>query len=98
VRRPRAPLFLARRSYRRRRLRDAARLIPVLGVFFFLLPVLWAPGATPAPDTARMGIYLFAVWGVLIGLAFVLAPGLSADDSNADNRDADERERNEGRD
>ena len=70
------PLFLARRSYRRRRLMDAARLLPVLGVVLILLPALWVPAQTPAPDTGRGGIYLFAVWIALIVAAFAIARGL----------------------
>lgn len=69
----RGPLFLAPRSYRRRRLRDGARLLPVLGAFLFLLPILWAPAQTEGRDTAPDGIFLFAVWGLLIGIAALLA-------------------------
>ena len=36
MRRPRAPLFLARAVYRKRRLRDAARLLPLVGAFLLL--------------------------------------------------------------
>lgn len=61
----RRPLFLARQDYRRRRLRDAARLLPVAGGVLFLMPLLLGMG------TAGGGIYLFAVW---VGLA--LAAGL----------------------
>ncbi|MCE6952675.1 hypothetical protein LAZ40_24655 [Cereibacter sphaeroides] len=77
-RRP-SPLFLARRSYRRRRLRDAARLLPVLGAFLFLLPILWEPAATDRRDTAPDGIYLFVVWALLIVAAAAMAPGLRAE-------------------
>jgi hypothetical protein len=69
----RGPLFVAPRSYRRRRLRDAARLLPVLGTFLFLLPILWSPGQTERQDTAPDGIYLFLVWGVLIVIAGFLS-------------------------
>lgn len=72
-----APLFLARRSYRRRRLMDGARMLPVLGLILFLMPVLWSPAQTPEPDTGRSGIYLFAVWAGLIVLALALARGLA---------------------
>lgn len=71
------PLFLARRSYRRRRLMDAARLLPLLGVVLFFMPALWHPAQTPAPDTGRGLIYLFAVWAFLIATAMVLARGLA---------------------
>ena len=66
---PRPPLFLARRSYRQRRLADAARLLPVLGALLFFLPTLWS-GAT---TTAQGVIYLFAVWAALILGAALLA-------------------------
>ncbi len=71
--RPRAPLFLERDDYRRRRIMDAARILPVLGAVLFLLPLLWEPQQTPAPETAAGGLYLFAVWGVLILAAGLLA-------------------------
>lgn len=69
----RGPLFVAQRSYRLRRLRDGARLLPFLGGFLFLLPILWAPGQTDQRDTAPDGIYLFAIWGVLILIAGFLS-------------------------
>ncbi|WP_371168130.1 hypothetical protein [Aliiroseovarius sp. 2305UL8-7] len=63
----REPLFLARQSYRRRRLEDAARLLPVLGAFLFLLPLL-APGA----GTARQGLFLFGAWfGLIVATAVI---------------------------
>ncbi len=66
------PLFLARGSYRRRRLEDAARLLPWLGGFLFALPLLW----TDARTTVGL-LYLFAAWIVLIGLALVLSRRLA---------------------
>lgn len=69
---PPRPLFLARAAYRRRRLRDAARLLPVFGVFLVLLPILWTPVAADR-DTATDGIYLFAVWFLLIVVAALFA-------------------------
>lgn len=77
--RRRPPLFVARRTYRRRRLRDAARLLPLFGAFLFLLPILWEPGASAQRDTAPDGIYLFAIWGLLIAVAAAMAPGLRAE-------------------
>lgn len=83
MKRSRAPLFLQRGSYRKRRLRDGARLLPILGVILMLLPILWAPGETAKADTATDGIYLFAVWIGLVLVAALLAPGL-ADESAED--------------
>ena len=76
MRRPKAPLFLKRGSYRKRRLRDGARMLPVLGLFLFMLPILWGPGTTAQADTASDGIYIFAVWFGLVLVAAVMAPGL----------------------
>jgi len=70
---PRPPKFVARTSYRRRRLIDAARLLPMLGLFLVLLPILWRTAETPEPDTAWGGIYLFASWFVLIVASFLLS-------------------------
>lgn len=72
-----APLFLARRSYRRRRMMDGARMLPLLGAVLFLLPALWSPAESPAPDTGRGGIYLFVVWAGLVAAALGLARGLA---------------------
>ena len=75
MRRPRRPLFLARAPYRRRRLRDAARLLPVVGLLLLILPLFWA---TEARLTLRSGdvIWFFLVWAALIALAAAFAPGL----------------------
>lgn len=74
----RPPLFLARAVYRRRRLRDAARLLPFAGLFALLLPAL-RPASGQAGGDA---VYVFAVWAVLIGAAAVLAPGLARPDAD----------------
>lgn len=79
----RAPLFLKRKGYRQRRLRDAARLLPILGGFLVLLPILWAPGGSSGSDTAWDGVYLFSVWFGLVLLAAALAPGLADDRPDA---------------
>jgi hypothetical protein len=86
MRRPKRPLFLARAPYRRRRLRDAARLLPVLGMFLLLLPLLWTPDARMALNSGDV-IYFFAVWLVLIGLAAAFAPGLRGGDGADDEED-----------
>ena len=66
MRSPRQPPFLARKTYRRRRMMDAARLLPLLGIFLFLLPILWQPRLTPEPDTVHGVVYLFGAWTVLV--------------------------------
>lgn len=86
MRRPRRPLFLARAPYRRRRLRDAARLLPVLGVFLLILPLLWTPEARVTLASSDV-IYFFGVWLVLIGLAAAFAPGLRGGETAEDEDD-----------
>lgn len=78
------PLFLRPASYRQRRRRDAARLLPVVGIFLTMLPVLWAPQDTFSRDTAPDGIYLFVAWAVLIGLAMLISRSLSAPEDDDD--------------
>ena len=67
------PLFLERRSYRQRRLVDAARLLPVLGAVLFGLPVLWPKGGGAGLPTSSAILYLFGVWGILVGLTLVIS-------------------------
>lgn len=64
--------FLERQSYRRRRLMDAARLLPLLGILLFVVPLLWPvprPGQGEAAATVTMSgamIYVFCAWVLLI--------------------------------
>jgi hypothetical protein len=85
---PRNQVFLERRSYRMRRLADAARLLPVLGLVLCLLPIFWQPDVSGAPRmTAWDGIYLFVVWLALIVLAAVIARRLMTLATTAPDRD-----------
>ncbi|MCB6177552.1 hypothetical protein LHP98_05335 [Rhodobacter sp. Har01] len=88
---PRRPVFLGRIPYRRRRLRDAARLLPLFGLFLLVLPLLWSPPGSALRLLSGDLVYLFAVWLGLIGVAAGFAPGLSrhADDGD-DSVDGDE--------
>jgi hypothetical protein len=56
----RSPLFLAKAGYRSRRLSDAARLLPILGLFLLILPAFWTSADNPTPSTSAVGVYLFA--------------------------------------
>lgn len=84
---PRPPKFLARRSYRRRRMIDAVRVLPLLAAFLFFIPVLWRPSETPEPDTARGGIYVFAMWTALILAALILSKLLERAERDTDETD-----------
>ena len=63
-----------RRTLRRARIIDAARLLPFLGVLLFLLPDL-ALSAGPGSEgaTAPWLVYLFLAWAVLVVLAIWLS-------------------------
>lgn len=82
------PLFLERRSYRQRRLLDAARLLPVLGALLWLVPLLWpqadvqpglqadlqaGEGAVTGVTTSAAIIYIFGIWAFLAAAALVLS-------------------------
>ncbi len=67
------PLFLARETYRRRRIKDAARFLPFAAAILFAVPVLWARTS----GTVAGMVYLFGVWVVLILAAGGIARALS---------------------
>ncbi|KAF0675010.1 hypothetical protein [Profundibacterium mesophilum] len=77
------PPFLERQTYRRRRLMDAARLLPIVGAIFFALPLLWAGGTAQsgAASTAQGGLYVFIIWGGLILCAVLMARPLARSDA-----------------
>ena len=68
-------LFLEQRSYRRRRLQDAALLLPVLGGVLVLLPLV-GPGAG---STRIAGVYFFILWFALVVLGAALSRRLMRD-------------------
>lgn len=57
------PLFLERASFRRRRLGDAARVLPVTAALAVLMPVWWAPRAV---SFAAGAAWFFGLWAALI--------------------------------
>lgn len=74
------PLFLAKGVYRRRRLRDAARLLPIFGLFLLMLPLLW--GEADGKGADRIVVYVLAAWALLIALAAYLAPSLARSETD----------------
>jgi hypothetical protein len=67
------PIFLQRASYRQRRIRDAAKLMPFLGMILWAIPLAWSRG-DGSNDVGTAGlIYVFGVWVIMI-----LATGLLA--------------------
>ncbi|MEM9707692.1 MAG: hypothetical protein AAF871_02795 [Pseudomonadota bacterium] len=81
--RPGPPVYLERRGYRRRRLVDVGRVLPVIGAVLFLLPMLWAGSM----GTGAGLIYLFTIWGLLIVAVFVFATVVGRPDPAAGQND-----------
>ncbi|WP_170790446.1 hypothetical protein [Ruegeria lacuscaerulensis] len=85
----RPSLFLERQSYRRRRLMDAARLLPILGAALIAIPLLWpeSEGDNGVPLSSAM-FYIFICWGLLIGVSlifgFAARRSASRDDAESD--------------
>ncbi|WP_300061109.1 hypothetical protein [uncultured Roseobacter sp.] len=71
---PRSPLFLERGSYRQRRWMDAIRLLVILGVVLWMIPLLWPSGeaADGSISMSRALLYIFGVWVLLIGACYGL--------------------------
>ncbi|WP_037227441.1 hypothetical protein [Roseobacter sp. GAI101] len=70
-----SPLFLERRSYRFRRMMDAVRLLPLLVLAFWMVPLLWPvqdAGDVAAVSMSHAVRYIFGVWLGAIALAFFL--------------------------
>ncbi|MEM9434958.1 MAG: hypothetical protein AAGA12_13630 [Pseudomonadota bacterium] len=68
-------LFLEDNVYRRRRLTDAVRFLPVLAAMLFLLPAMFAASSLGG-STALHLVYFFFVWFSLILIAALLARNL----------------------
>ncbi|CUH82645.1 hypothetical protein SAMN04488093_1219 [Tropicibacter naphthalenivorans] len=71
------PLFVERQTYRRRRLVDAARALPVLGLMLWWVPLLWSLPEEPMPASTAL-IYIFLVWAGLVAAAGLLIYALQA--------------------
>ncbi len=81
---PQPPVFVPRASYRQRRVRDLARLLPIVGAVLFLLPLLWPQAGADAQMTSGAIVYLFAVWAILIVFSALISRLLGPDDAAAE--------------
>ncbi|MEM9765875.1 MAG: hypothetical protein AAF968_25845 [Pseudomonadota bacterium] len=79
---PKGPVFLQRPRYRRRRLQDAARLLPVLGGVLVMIPLIWQREGEAAMSTVGAFVYIFGVWVAMIVLAALIAPRLANQDQD----------------
>ena len=85
---PRRHLFVERQTYRRRRLQDAARFLPVLGIVLILVPLLWAEGPEGVSMSGAIR-YLFILWAALVAAALVLSLYLREDHPGPDEEPPD---------
>ncbi|MEH6521365.1 hypothetical protein [Sulfitobacter sp.] len=70
-------LFLERRSYRRRRMMDAVRILPLLcTVLWLVVPTMWPNSSEVASDTqtslSSAIWYLVVIWALAITATFAL--------------------------
>ena len=75
------PVFLPPSGYRQKRVRDAAHLLPLLGVGLLLVPLLWMPSdeAGGVGNSAAL-LYVLGVWAGLIVAALALGRVLRPDE------------------
>ena len=64
--------FLERSGYRKRRMRDVARVLPLFALLLFNVPLLWPRGDVGAYGTSRAVIFIFVVWALLIVVTGIL--------------------------
>jgi len=83
-------VFLQRRTYRRRRLTDAARLLPIFGAVLLAIPLLWT-GTPEAPTrTSSVMLYVFIVWIALTGVSALISRDIA--DHSQDGSDTDAKD------
>lgn len=76
---PTTPVFLQRANYRQRRLRDAAKLVPLIGIILWALPLAWPAETGDTPVGSARLLYVFGVWMILIVLTAMLASRIHSD-------------------
>lgn len=70
------PLFHERRTYRRKRVMDAARFLPLVGLLLWLIPLLWPQTGPDQVSSSAAILYIFGAWGFLMVVAGLLSLGL----------------------
>ena len=85
---PRPPVFVPRAAYRQRRLRDLARLLPLVGAVLFLIPLLWPQRGDGLSGEVQMTsgaiVYIFATWAALVVVSALISRLLRPDDPATD--------------
>lgn len=85
-----SPLFLQRRSYRRRRIMDGLRMLPFLcALLWLVVPAMWPNGTEDGASTTLSSAlgYLFTIWVLAIAASFALWRRLRPEDETAQTAD-----------
>ncbi|KJZ19863.1 hypothetical protein [Loktanella sp. S4079] len=80
---PKSKIFLEQAGYRQRRVRDAVRLLPLLGIVLLSIPLLWPRLEPPEAYSSGALVYIFGVWVALIAISAFLSRTMHADDDEA---------------
>ena len=79
--------FLERQSYRRRRLIDTIRMLPVIGAVLWAVPLLWRQSENSGTVmTSDAIIYIFLVWLLMVVGGAWLARNLKRSDAEEKER------------
>ncbi|PRY78988.1 hypothetical protein CLV80_103319 [Yoonia maritima] len=76
---PKSKIFLEQAGYRQRRLRDAVRMLPVLGIVLLSIPLLWPQDSGEMSYSSGALVYVFGVWVLLIVLSAFLSRMMHVD-------------------
>lgn len=77
---PSRSIFLERANYRRRRIADAARAVPILGGVLVMLPLLWPEAeGDGGVGTVSAFLFVFGIWALMIAVAALLSRWLKHD-------------------
>ncbi len=69
----RSPIFLERRGYRLRRMKDAVRFLPLLGLALWMVPLMWpAQGESDPMPLSTALQYIFGIWTFLVASVWTL--------------------------
>ncbi|MEP2533829.1 hypothetical protein [Shimia sp.] len=80
----RKSVFLERQSYRRRRLVDTIRILPLIGALLWAVPLLWPNQSEGAVSGSDAVIYIFVVWFGLVIVGAMLSRAVSKGGVNED--------------
>ncbi|SMX38127.1 hypothetical protein [Octadecabacter ascidiaceicola] len=76
--------FLERSSYRQRRIRDGARLLPIVALVLMILPLMWPRNSPEQNQTSDGIIYIFGLWIFLVFVSLFLSRVLRFSDPSRD--------------